>query len=389
MILATAIASIGSMSASMFVPALPEMARELNTGIGMVQLALTLFLVGNAVGQLAIGGLSDYYGRRRMMFVGLGLWLAGSLGVALSGSIVPLLAARLVQATGAAVGFTLSRGLVLDLYDRTEGAKVMSAVIIVLSAGPIVAPVIGGYIDYLFGWRAIFWYQALSAVVLGLWAWRRFPETSTSRAVDRGLFASMMADYRVLLAQPAFLAFAGTNIMMYGAYFSFAVTGPVLLIQGLGLAPENYGPTLACATVGFLIGTNLSNRLVTRHGLERMVDVSVVLFAVGSIAFVALALSGIVGIAAIIAPMLVIVIGHGMAAPNINVGAVAVVPERAGAAGGLLGFLQVSAGAVATFVVSLAAPDTPVKLGLLLAAYAVGACACWFGLRRFVMRSAT
>lgn len=386
MIMATSIAAIGLMSASMFVPALPAMARELNVAVGLVQLALTLFLVGSACGQLAVGALSDYYGRRRMLFWGVGLWLAGSAGVALSHDIVPLLAARLVQAVGAAAGFALARGVVRDLYGRDDGAKAMSGVITVLAAGPIVAPVIGGYVDLLFGWRAIFWLQAACAAGLGLWAWRSFPETGTARVAEGGLFLSMLADYRVLLTRPAFLAFAGANITLYGAFFSFVATGPVLLIQGLGLAPEDYGPTLACATIGFLIGTGLSNRLVSRLGLERLVDTSLLLFAAGAAAFLVLALLDVASVAAIIAPMLIVVIGHGMAAPNINVGAVVVVPHMAGSAGGLLGFLQVSGGAVATFVVSLSAPDTPVKFGLLLAAYAVGGCLCWFALRRFVVR---
>ncbi len=386
-LLATLIAGVSLSSAAIFVAAIPDMAVDFGTSVGRIQASLATFLAGNVAGQLMAGPISDYFGRRRVLLWGVALWMLASTALAVTTNIDLFIGIRVFQAIGAAAGMTMARAVVRDLYGRAEGARAMSLVMFAISVAPIMAPAIGGYIHVYLGWRATFWVMAGSGVVLGLWAWLRFPETNTDTRVQSNVLGAMIADYRTLLGSPAFLAFAGTLAATYGAWYLFVADGAVLFNTELGIKPEQFGTIMALAALGFLPGSLVSNRLTVRVGLERMIGVglAICLAAVGL--FAAAAFLGSVNVIVLVAAQTLISFGQGFSAPNINAGAIHVFPRMAGAATGLLGAMQIGGAIVATLIVIIVAPETLVTFALVQLGFVASAAICWMALGRFVRRS--
>lgn len=379
------IAALGtsfSLAASvMFVPAMPEMAKGLNTSIGMVQLAITTYLFGNAAGQPTTGALSDYFGRRRVLLAGLALIAFASLGCALTDSIGFLLFMRLLQALGTSAMLTVSRAVVRDLFDRAQGARAMSLVMMAQSLGPIVAPLIGGYLVFFFDWRSIFWFSAVTIGAMGVWAWFAFPETNTTRHVPANMVRGMLADYRLLITNRAFLSFSLTYMLTFAAFWVFVATAPVLLIHVYGMPAQQYGLMVILSTIGFVLGSTLSNRLTVRIGLERMILIGTSMFVLGTSMVTVLSLLGVDPVVAVLGPMLVALTGQGLASPNFATGAINVVPRIAGTAAGLLGFLQIGGAGVGTFIVSRLDIGSTLDFGLVMIPFSVAAITGWLVLR--------
>ena len=379
------IAALGtsfSLAASvMFVPAMPEMAKGLNTSIGMVQLAITTYLFGNAAGQPTMGALSDYFGRRRVLLSGLAMIIFASIGCALTDSIGVLLAMRLIQAVGTSAMITVSRAVVRDLFDRAQGARAMSLVMMAQSLGPIVAPLIGGYLIFFFDWRAIFWFSALSIGAMALWAWFAFPETNTTQHVPANMVRGMLSDFRLLITNRAFLSFSITYMLTFAAFWVFVATAPVLLIHVYGMPAQEYGLMVILSTIGFVLGSTLSNRLTVRVGLERMIMIGISMFMLGTSLVTVLSLLGVNPIVAVLGPMLIALTGQGLASPNFATGAISVMPRIAGTAAGLLGFLQIGGAGVGTFIVSRLEIGSTLDFGLVMIPFSALAIAGWLVLR--------
>ena len=217
--MAAGITAFSMASAMIFLPAMIDIAAGLNTSVSLVQLALTAFMTGNAVGQLAMGPLSDYFGRRVVLLSGVTLLVLASLACAAAPNVETLLALRVLQALGPSATVSTARAVVRDLYGREAGAKAMSMLILAFSLGPILAPVIGGYVNHFFGWRAVFLFSALSVGLLGLWAWRGFPETHQTQRAQANPVRGMFIDYGQLLRDRAFLAYAVTNMITFSGFF--------------------------------------------------------------------------------------------------------------------------------------------------------------------------
>lgn len=391
--MAAGITALSMASAMIFLPAMLDIAAGLETRVGLVQLALTTFMFGNAVGQLGMGPLSDYFGRRRVLLSGVALLVAASIGAALAPDIGTLLSMRVLQALGASATVATARAVVRDLYDRESGAKAMAILILAFSLGPILAPVVGGYVNHFFGWRAVFLFSAVSVGTLGLFAWHGFPETNRGQRPQSNPVRGMFADYRLLLGDSAFMAYAVTNMVTFSGFFVFAVSGPILFIEVLGVPSEHYGPILLLATLGFTLGTFLSNRLSGRVGLDRLITIGTSGFAAGT-ALVLLsgfamraATDTTVIVASLLAPLFAALLGQGLGSPNLSTGAVGARPRMAGAASGLMGFMQIAGAAVATVIASVVAPRDAVSFGLLLFAFGVVALAWWLAMRRHAARA--
>ncbi len=392
--MAAGITAFSMASAMIFLPAMIDIAAGLNTSVSLVQLALTAFMTGNAVGQLAMGPLSDYFGRRVVLLSGVTLLVLASLACAAAPNVETLLALRVLQALGPSATVSTARAVVRDLYGREAGAKAMSMLILAFSLGPILAPVIGGYVNHFFGWRAVFLFSALSVGLLGLWAWRGFPETHQTQRAQANPVRGMFIDYGQLLRDRAFLAYAVTNMITFSGFFVFAVAAPVLFIETLKVPSEHYGPIMLLPTLGFTLGTLLSNRLSGRVRIERMITLGTAGFAVATGLIL---LSGIVLhdatstkviIVSLLAPLFAALLAQGLASPNLSTGAISVRPGMAGAASGLMGFMQIAGASTATVIAAIVAPRDAISFGVLLFAFGLAAIGWWLSLRRHAVRSA-
>lgn len=385
--MAACVAGLSTAAGMMFLPAMPEMALKLGTQIHIIQLAFTTFLIGNAIGQLTMGTLSDYFGRRRVVLAGMSILVLASVVIALTPNVEVLLVARVFQAIGVSATLTVARAVVRDVFEREEAAKAMSLMVLAYSMGPILGPTAGGFLMVYLGWRAIFAFTAITVGLTLVWAWFSFPESNRHQRGAANPFAAALADYRALATHPGFLAYAGTSTVVFMVSYVFAMVSPVLLIENLGVRPEYYGPLLVLAAGGFMVGTVISNRLTMRWGMDAMVWLGAAGATLGAAAFFAATVADAVTVTMVVLPYFIILVGEGFAAPNLAAGAVSAIRNKAGAAAGLMGFMQLSGTVLATLLVVALAPRTAHELMWPLLAVALSVPAVWLIARGHARRA--
>jgi DHA1 family bicyclomycin/chloramphenicol resistance-like MFS transporter len=350
--LVAAITALGALTMSMYTPSMPAIAHALGAEPGMVQATLSIYLIGFAVGQLFYGPLSDRFGRRPVLMLGLVVFIAGTAACGLAQSIESLIAARLVQALGAAAGATLGRAMVRDLYARDQAARVLSVIGMSLSVAPAVGPVIGGYLQILFDWHAIF--AALGAAGLALLLTIAFFMPETNRAPDPKALVPgrIVSSFAELVRNPAYIGYMAVGAVSLGGLFTFHAAAPFVLMGLAGLTPEQYGWSMSITVAAYLAGGVIANRLVGRLGLDRLIFASAFLLLAGSSLMLALSLVHIVTVASVLGPMALWTMGIGISLPNSMAGALSPFPRIAGSASALMGFMQMGVGAVGSIAVA-------------------------------------
>src|SRR5689334_13162881 len=198
-----AMTAIGPLSLNILVPALPGLASRTGTDPEIAQLAVSLYLFGLAVSQLALGPLSDRFGRRPVVIAGLLITAAASILALAATSIGGLIAVRTLQALGASTGLVIGRAIIRDLYDRDRAASMIGWVMTVMVVAPMVAPALGGLLDTTFGWQAIFLFVAVASVLVLIWAVLALRETRPDHVTSGG-FRFIAGEARALLRQPVF-----------------------------------------------------------------------------------------------------------------------------------------------------------------------------------------
>ena len=366
-ILLTAVVGLGALSIDMFLPSLPALARAYDTGPGTAQLTVTLFLAGLAPAQLAWGPLSDRFGRRRTLLTGLGLYAAAGLACALAPSIRTLVAARVVQAFGAGSGQVISRAIVRDVYALDQAARVLALMGTAQALNPILAPIIGGFLHALFGWRSVFFVLAGFGAVFVLAGAAMIPETNVRPDATALRPARLVGNLGTVLRDPTYLAYVLVVTFMFCGQFAFISGSSFVLIQGLGVAPAVYGFCFAAVAVGIMSGSFMTSRLTGRVSGDRLILVGTGLGAAAGVSMATLAWSGVTGVAAIIAPMFFFSLGLGLANPNAVAGAVGPYPHMAGLASAGLGVIQMTGSAAYGIAVGHLADGTAAPMATAIA----------------------
>jgi DHA1 family bicyclomycin/chloramphenicol resistance-like MFS transporter len=342
-----AISAVGPLALNIFMPSLPGLQREFGVSYGVVQLTLTLYLIGMAVCQLVYGPISDRTGRRPMLLLGLALFVVASVLAALAPSIHVLIAARLLQAVGGAAGVVLARAMVRDVFDRETSASVISYITMAFVVAPMVAPALGGYIDAHGGWRMGFWLLAvLGALVLAA-AWRFLPETHVNRALPGAGFG-LVAGAARLFALPRFRGYTLVLAFTSSVFFAFLGGAPHVMMDVLGRTPVEYGLWFVTVSAGYMAGNFVSGRYTRAVGLDRMIMAGCVITLAGGLLCFAAAVTGLLSPATLFLPMSLAAIGNGLTIPNGTAGAISVDQRLTGAAAGWSGFSQMACGAAAS-----------------------------------------
>ena len=348
--------ALGPLSLNIFVPSLPSMERGLAVSLADLQWTLTLYFVAFGVLQLVVGPLSDRYGRRPVFLVGFGVFALASVGAALARTLEWLVAARTVQALGAATAVIVPRAIVQDTHSGAGAARAMAFVAMLQSVAPAVAPFLGGLIELFLDWRFDFWLLAAWAALMVVVAWRALPETRDPDNVAGVGWGEMLARYRRLLGSARFLGYTLNLSFMVAIFFAFLTAGPTLL-QGLfGLSALRFSWVLMAIALGFLAGNLISTWLTPRFGIDRMLALfsALILAATGALAL----LADSSGVWAVIVPTIVYGVGNGVVFPNAIAGATGVDRTIAGAAASFMGLIQFAIGAAATFTVGHLALDS-------------------------------
>ena len=349
-LLLASLTALGPLSIDMYLPSLPDIGRVLDAPQSHVQLTVSNYLIGFAVGQIFYGPFSDRYGRRPVLLVALTLYVAGTAICAVTRSIDPLLAARFFQGIGGAGSIVLARAIVRDLYSGVRAARELSLMGSISAFSPIVAPMIGGVLQTAFGWRASFIVMGLSAVVAFVMASRLLPETLLNRVTERFSVAFLIRSYGGLLRHRPFLAYLGIIAAGYGGLFAW-ISGAAVVLQDIyGMSAVTFGFTFALGAAGYMAGAATAARLVVRLGLDRTMGIGVALIALGGLGFAAAVAAQIPGVWLVVM-MALYLAGLGLAMPQAMAAALTPFPDRAGTAASLLGLFQQTGAAVVAAVV--------------------------------------
>jgi MFS transporter, DHA1 family, multidrug resistance protein len=354
-----AISMLQPFAVNVLAPATPGLTRSFATDYATVQLTLTLYLVTVAFSQLLVGPVSDRIGRRPCVLAGIVLFAAGSLIGALAGRIEILLLARIVQAIGGGTCFALSRAIVGDIATKDRSASILGYMTMAMVVSPMIAPMVGGFLDAEFGWRAIFWAMLMMAAAVGLGAVLTLRETvRAGAAVPRNILAT----YPELLRSLSFLGYALVLAFTTGGFFAFVAGAPFVVVEVMGRSPDIYGLYFVLTAGGYMVGNFLAGRFGQRLGSERMTIMGICLSAISLLAELLCALLLPWTPATLFLPLILNAVGNGLTIPGATAAALAVKPRLAGTAAGLLGALQLGFGALMTVATGLLVTTWPLGL---------------------------
>lgn len=339
-LLLAALVAAGPLSTDMYLAALPTMKQAFGASVGDVQLTLSVFIIAFAVCQLVIGPLSDRFGRKPVLMIGLAIYGLSSIACALAWSIEALIMFRALQAIGACAGAVIGRAVVRDLYGREGTARAMSYMGTAMGVAPGIAPVIGSYLTVWFGWGASFVFLGLYGFLFLLVVWRLLAESLTTKdhhAIRPGRLAG---NYLTLLRHRRYMGYALTCCLCYAGLFSFISAAPFVLIEVFGVAQQHFGYYFAMAVAGYMTGTVVSARLTGRIQPDTALAMGLVVTATAAALMAVLAWAGVDHVVAVMAPMVAYMAGLGIVMPQSQAGALTPFPRMAGTAAAFLGFFQ-------------------------------------------------
>jgi len=350
--LLVALGSFGSLTMSIYTPVMPSVGADLGAGSDSVKLTLTTYMLGFAIGQLFYGPLSDRYGRRPVLLVGVSFFIATTLACSLAPSIGSLIGLRVLQGLGAASGAVLSRALTRDAYSAHEMPVVMSWISLGMNISPSIGPTLGGFLGEWLSWRATFWFVGGFGLVLLLVSSLGLKETNRHRSAQVDL-GSLLRGSGEMLRDRHFLGYVLTLGFAMVINFGMLAGAPFILQDRLGFSPQEFGLISLLSIGGFTAGTFTNNRLVGRVAATAIMSVAGWFHVFALVVMGTLSLSGVVAWWAIIGPHMVLSFGSGMIMPNSNAGALGLFPRLAGTAASWVGLAQMGMGALGTIAVAV------------------------------------
>lgn len=360
-----------SISTDLYLPAMPEMGRSLHANVGMIEWTISGYLIGFSLGQLLWGPVSDRYGRRPSVAVGLVLFVIGSTGCALSETAHMIIGWRIVQALGACASVALSRAMVRDIYEGNRAAQMLSTLITVMAIAPLIGPLAGGQIVALAGWRAVFW----TLVGIGLVTFAALftiPETLPPERRSRESLSHALMGYAELLRHRRLLGYAGAGGFLYAGMYAYVAGTPFSYITYYHVPAQYYGLLFGLGIIGIMGANILNSRLVPRFGYDRMLLIGAFVAAASAIMTALATRTGWGGLWGLVAPLFVFASTTGFVVANSITGALADFPERAGSVSALTGALQYGSGIVGSGLVGLFADGTPWPMGWVIGISGIG-----------------
>lgn len=357
-----ALTVVGPLAIDMYLPALPQIARELGVDMGGVELTLSVFMIGVAVGQAFYGPIVDRWGRRGPLLIGMGVFTVAAVACARAESLGALLAWRLVMALGGSASMVVPRAVVRDFFAERESARLYSLLMLILGVSPILAPTVGGQLLEFTGWRGIFWAMAglgvVFAVAVAGWLPESLPrERRVPLEVGRALctYGRLLVDRRFIGAALA----AGCTL---GAIFTYVAGSPAVFIELHGLTPAQFALVFGFNGLGLVVASQVNRWLLRTHA-PRVVLAGAFLAMAGAGLLLAVAgATGWGGWLALVVLLFITLAAAGVIFPNIAALAMAPFGEVAGSASALLGTVQFAVGAGAGALVGLLHNGTAVPM---------------------------
>ena len=336
------------LSIDMYLPSFPQIAANFGVPDSKVQLSLATFFVGLAIGQLLYGTVTDRFGRKVPLYVGLSVYCVASIVCAMSPTVDALIISRFFQALGACGGIVIARAMVRDLFDQRESARVFSLLMLVMGVAPILAPLFGGYIALFLGWRAIFLIVAGLSLV-SLWTSSNYlPETKKPNPDVK--LSKTFQTYWHIAKDREFLAFTLTGGFAQAGMFAYITGAPFVFINLFGISAEHFGWVFGLNAMGLIGFAQLNGRLLKTNSSTKILRVCLSLTAIFSIGLI---LAGIfnLGFWGVIVPLFMYIASLGIIFPNATASALAKQGEMAGTASALIGTIQYALAAISSTLV--------------------------------------
>jgi len=381
-----ALTAFAPMSIDMYLPSLPSIAENLRASAAQAQGTVAAFLAGMAVGQFFYGPASDRLGRRGPILFGIVVYIAASAACALSTSIEMLTISRFVQALGGCAGGVVVRAVVRDRFDHTETARMLSLLTLVMGLAPVLAPMLGGLLLAIGGWRLNFWLLAGFGLACGLATLIWLKESRSEETAAQAASESPLRAYFALLSQPRLVGYALAGALNGATLFTYISASPDLLIGTYGIAPAHFGWVFG-ANAAAVIGASQVNRLLLRRRTPDQVlaRASAVAFLV-SIALTLAAVTGFGERWSVLPLLFVVLASYGFMQGNTMAGALNVDPRRAGSISALMGGASFGVGALAASLAGLLHDGTPRPMAIVMMLALAGSAA---SLRLLALRRQT
>jgi DHA1 family bicyclomycin/chloramphenicol resistance-like MFS transporter len=345
-----------------YVPSLPAITAHFGVMAQLVQWTIPSYLIGYSLAQLFCGAFSDAWGRRALLIIGIVLYTGASLVAASASSISMLILMRFMQGLGVAAPGVLARAIASDSFDSDRLPQVTNYITLAWALGPIIAPLIGGYLQHVFGWRAVFYFLTAYGCVVLLLIYFLLPETNPYRHELRP--DTLLDQYKAVLASPVFLGCSLVLAIIYAQLILFNVIGPFLIQTVLGESPIVFGRVALSLGAAWFLGS-LANRILTAKVPQLpLPEIATVVAFVGSIIMAWLALASPLSLSNLVIPTALVFMSGSITFTRCFGLSVRLFPERAGTASALVGTLFIAGSALAGFGASFLEAATAIPLAL-------------------------
>lgn len=377
-----ALTTVGPFTTDTYLPSMPAIRAHFGVDMASVQLTLSLAFLGGAVGQLFFGPLSDRFGRRPVLLVGLSIYVVASMGCLFAQTVDQLIVARFLQSFGSIAAPVLARAMVRDMHEREAAARVLSLMGIVLGLGPILAPIIGGLLQAHYGWHASFVFITVYGLVLLGAVAVLLGETVRDKDPNAVRPVQLIETAALLLRSRVFVGYALINCSLFGGLGAYLSGISFVIVEVLGVRMEYFGLVFGTIMLGNISGYALAGRIVPRLGLDRTLEFGTRGVAIAGLILAGFAFAGIVHVATLVVPMMLYMGSLALSAPQAIAGALTPFPRSAGAASSLVGFFQSTTSALVGMGVALSFDGTPRALAGFVCLMGL----CTFAAHRLIVR---
>ena len=345
-ILLGGITALGAMSVDMYLPSLPAISRDFGAPSGAAQATLASFFTGLALGQFFYGPASDRWGRRWPLLFGVALYVAASIGCVFAPSLGALIAARFFQGLGGCAGQVIARAVVRDRFAHRQGAQILSRLMLIMGIAPILAPLAGGALLGLGGWRSIFWVLTGFGALIAVWMFFGLKETRSAETAAQARGEHPLRAYLALTRNRMLMGYVLAGAFNSAALFAYIAASPGLLIQTYHIPPSAFGWVFGANAVGLIGMSQVNAHLLRHYSPETILTRARLVSILFALALAACAYTGFGGMWGVLIPLFLVISSFGFVGANSQAAGLNVDPLRAGSISAMMGGASFGAGAL-------------------------------------------
>ena len=378
------LAALGPFSIDMYLPGFVDIAKDLGSNESTVALSLSSFFIGISAGQLLYGPLLDKFGRKKPLYFGLALYIFASFLCLAVTDVNQLIVLRFVQAIGSCATAVASIAMVRDLFSVEESPKVFASLMLVIAVSPMLAPTAGGYLISALGWKYVFVFLGLMAVLMLLASIFKLPESYKPDPNYSLKPKPILTNFFTVLKEPQFYTYALISSITFSGLFAYVSSSPQVFMKIYEVSKTGYGWIFALLSVSF-IGSSQVNSLILRwFTSKKIVTYALIAQCIFSLIFLVFALNNWLSLYSTIGFIALFLACLGLINPNAAALSLAPFTKNAGSASALMGALQMGLGALASVMVSFFSEHSVVPMPLVMTAAAFIALFCLLIGRRFI-----